>query len=135
MKFIIPDEIEPQNEKTPLELVTRKLCACGRMFEPYRSFQRYCCEAHRLKYGKGKASAYVKKSFEKRICQECGKEYETNDDKRHYCSKECYLKFQEKRRAEPEERVCLICEKKFMSAHWSKRYCSKECRMEARRNK
>lgn len=109
----------------------RRLCACGRMFTPYRSFQRYCCEAHRIKYGKGKESTYVKKKMETKTCKQCGKTFETNDSKRHYCSAECYEAFQRARRATPEIRRCLVCEKEFVSTHWSKRYCSAECRREA----
>lgn len=123
-----PREIVPDVDYSDV----RRLCACGRMFTPYRSFQRYCCDSHRIKYSKGKPSAYVKKAFETRKCKECGKEFKTNDSKRHYCTPACYEEFQRKRRAEPETRVCMVCGEEFVTTHWSKRYCSTECRMNAR---
>lgn len=130
--FVRPEDATPREyiEEKP-DPSNRRLCACGRMFTPYRSFQRFCCDSHRIKYTQGKPSAYVKKREETKKCKECGKEYSTNDSKRHYCSPECYAEFQRKRRAEPEERVCMMCGKTFVTTHWSKRYCSSECRMEA----
>ena len=123
--------IEHQAAYAPDPFDTRRLCACGRMFTPYRSFQRYCCDEHRIKYGKGKASTYVKKPYTTVKCKECGKEFRTNDSKRHYCDSKCYAAFQLKRRKEQELRVCLVCGNEFYSSHWSKRYCSEVCRMEA----
>jgi hypothetical protein len=138
MKLVVrpPDDREAFVEPTQEEIEAsygfeRKLCACGRMFTPYRSFQRYCCDAHRIKYSKGKASGYVKKPKVEKACKECGKKFVTNDSKRHYCSPECYEQYQLKRRKAPEERVCMVCGKTFVSAHWSKRYCSAVCRKEA----
>jgi len=134
MTLNIPPEIkerkpEPiQNDDSHAEL---KLCACGRMFVPYRPFQRYCSDAHRIKYGRGKESYYKKKPIALVKCKECGKEFETNDSKRHYCSTECYEAFQLKRRVPTEERVCFVCGKTFVTTHWSKRYCSTKCRKEA----
>lgn len=127
------DEVAADREIINAAGQLRRLCACGRMFTPYRSFQRYCCEAHRIKYGKGKTSSYIKKAIVTKRCKECGKEFQTNDGKRHYCSDECYAEYQRKRRATPEVRRCLVCDKEFVSTHWSKRYCSAECRMEARK--
>lgn len=108
------------------------LCPCGRTFTPYRSFQRYCCDAHRVKFSTGKASGYTKKATETRACKNCGKDFETNDDKRHYCGHECYVIHQEKRRKPKETRACLICGRDFETAHWLKRYCSEGCRDAAR---
>ena len=129
---IRPENLIERPKESILDLADkRRLCACGRMFTPYRSFQRYCCDEHRIKYGKGKPSTYVKKAYEIKQCKECGKDFRSNDSKRHYCSDECYLSFQAKRRKEPELRICLVCGKEFYSTHWSKRYCNDACRMEA----
>ncbi len=125
-----PREYEPELIDYSTDI--RRLCPCGRMFVPYRSFQRYCCDAHRIKYSKGKPSTYIKKKEVIKKCKECGKEFSTNDSKRHYCSHECYILFQTKRRAEPEKRICLVCGKEFITTHWSKRYCSAECRKKAK---
>jgi predicted transcriptional regulator len=113
----------------------RKLCACGKMFFPYRSFQRYCCDKHRIKYTSGRPSYYVKREKKTLICKECGKQFVSNDSKRHYCTPACYELFQSKRHVTPELRTCYVCGKQFQSAHWSKRYCSTECRVEARRQR
>lgn len=111
---------------------TLRLCKCGRTFVPYRSFQHYCCDSHRIKYSAGAASRYVKKIIKVKQCKECGKDFKTNDSKKHYCSVECYKEFQHKLHKPKELRVCLICGAEFESAHWSKRYCTTECRMKAR---
>ena len=137
MELVIRPEdavVERQTELVADAFDTRRLCACGRMFTPYRTFQRYCSDKCRVKYSKGKASAYVKKSYEVRKCKECGKEFRTNDDKRHYCSDECYQTYQSKRRKPQELRTCLVCGREFTSSHWLKRYCSEECRMEAHKH-
>jgi len=136
--FVRPEDAEPRETEPIVDSYVgdiRRLCACGRMFTPYRSFQRYCSDKCRVKYTKARPSAYIRKSFETRKCKECGKEFRTNDAKKHYCSTECYEEFQRKRRAAPEVRICMICGKEFVSTHWSKRYCSTECRMEARKLK
>jgi len=137
--------ISPEAQQTPeqsqaLEQALRadtssmRLCPCGRMFQPYRDFQKFCCDAHRVKYSSGKPSAYVKRPAETRPCKNCGKEFTTNDSKKHYCSHDCYEAYQLKRRADVEVRTCLQCGNKFETTHWSKRYCSTECRMKARSN-
>lgn len=136
MKLFVRPEDAEKREIAPIAEAyssdTRRLCACGRMFTPYRTFQRYCSDKCRVKYTKAKPSAYIKKSFEIRTCKECGKEFRTNDSKRHYCTRECYYEFQKKRRAEPETRVCMVCGEEFETTHWSKRYCSADCRAKAR---
>ena len=129
MNLIVREEIK--NAKPPAPHYHRqvsKLCACGRMFVPYRSFQRYCCDAHRIKYGGGKKSYYVKKEEVEKTCLICNTVFTTNDSKRFYCTHECYLKAQDLRHVEKETRVCMVCGKKFVTSHWSKRYCSDECR-------
>lgn len=117
------------------EALALKLCPCGRTFRPYRSYQRFCSDAHRVKYTKLRASTYVKKPTEKRECKNCGETFETNDDKKHYCSSECYHAFQLKRRSPKETRTCFHCGETFESSHWAKRYCSEACRIAARKGK
>lgn len=107
---------------------TMKLCACGRMFTPYRSYQRYCSDKCRIKYTSARASTYVKKPVKRQACKNCGEVFETNDAKRHYCSDACYHQFQLKRRSPKEQRTCFTCGKTFETTHWAKRYCSEECR-------
>jgi len=116
----------------------RKLCPCGKMFTPYRPYQRYCCDAHRVKYGKSGKSSYHRRPVVERQCKNpgCRKLFKTNDSKRHYCSDACYAAVQAARRARLEERTCMnpACGKTFMTTHWSKRYCCKACREAARRS-
>ena len=137
MGFIIrepqPDTLTEVEEPEPIvDLLNRKLCPCGKMFTPYRAFQRYHNDDCRVKFEKRRPSRYVKKVVSTVKCGQCGKEFQTNDGKRAYCSKECYLKHEEDRHVEAEERACLQCGTKFTTAHWAKRYCSSECRREAR---
>lgn len=136
MKLIIPDKVA-SIESTIVEkenaMDYRRLCACGRMFTAYRSFQRYCSDKCRAKYTKGKYSTYKKKPIKEVTCKECGKTFTTNDSKRHYCSKECFEIFQKNRHVPSEKRKCFVCGKEFETTHWVKRYCSTECRMLARK--
>lgn len=143
MKLIVSDAARnraPVNDAELSESIssqvldsTLMLCPCGRMFRQYRSFQRYCCDAHRMKYGKSKApSKYVRKPVKEQACKNCGEVFKTNDAKRHYCSDACYHAYQLKRRAPIEKRTCFKCGKEFETTHWAKRYCSEECRRSAR---
>jgi RNA polymerase subunit RPABC4/transcription elongation factor Spt4 len=138
MNFLIrdpqPDTLEEIEEpETPIITGPRKLCPCGKMFTPYRSFQRYHNDACRVKYEAKRPSRYVKKVVVTKTCPQCGKEFESSDDKKVYCTSTCYLAHEATRHVDPEERVCLVCGAKFTTTHWSKRYCSAECRREARR--
>jgi predicted nucleic acid-binding Zn ribbon protein len=105
------------------------------MFEPYRSFQRYCSDRCRVKVEKRRPSRYKKKPTVRRECKQCGATFETNDDKRHYCSNACYALHEAHRRKESEVRRCMnpACDKEFTTTHWAKRYCSEECRKEAKK--
>jgi len=105
-----------------------KLCLCGRVFTPYRPYQKYCNDDCRVKYSTGKHSRYIKKDVETKTCQECGKPFDTNDGKRKYCKDKCYLKHELKRRKPKVERTCPTCGTTFKTSHWSKRYCKDECR-------
>jgi hypothetical protein len=109
-----------------------RLCTCGRVFTPYRKTQRFCSDACRVKYTKGKKSYYQKKQFVEKECKQCGKKFTTNDGKKKYCTYECLVKHEEDRHIKKEERTCLVCGTIFHSAHWSKRYCSDTCRAKAR---
>jgi|WetSurMetagenome_2_1015567.scaffolds.fasta_scaffold108572_3 hypothetical protein len=123
---------DQDREITTDEGVRMRLCpGCGRIFIPYRSFQKFCSKWCRDKITKRRSGGYEKKPVVERECKNCHKPFRTNDDKKHYCSHECYVAFQDKRRKEPEERTCFYCEKKFKTTHFIKRYCSEECRRRA----
>ena len=122
-----------QEERTEfIAIGTRKLCPCGKMFTPYRSFQRYHSDACRVKYEKRRPSRYVKKPLVVKECLQCHKEFNTNDSKQAYCTHACYLLHEVERHVESVERTCIVCGEKFTTTHWMKRYCSKECRKAAR---
>jgi len=140
MEFVIrpPDEATMAELEAEVEEVAReyegprRLCPCGKMFTPYRSFQHYHSDACRVKFEKGRPSSYTKRPFVMVKCKQCGTEFRTNDGKQHYCSHECYVKHETERHVEPETRRCLNCEKEFTTSHWMKRYCGDQCRKEAR---
>lgn len=143
MRLVIPERREePDDDQSAVDALVDdsgedvtdrfRLCRCGRVFEPYRSFQRFCSDQCRVKYSKGKKTTYVKRPVERRECKECGREYETNDGKRKYCSRTCYDAYQLKRHKAPEKRHCLVCGTEFETTHWVKRYCSESCRKTAR---
>ena len=140
MDFLIrepqPDTLAEVDEPEPvIDYTSRKLCPCGRMFTPYRPYQRYHNDACRIKFESKRPSRYIKKVYVTKQCPVCGTEFKSNDDKKVYCSHECYLKHEEQRHVAVEERVCVICGQAFITTHWSKRYCSDTCRRAARRVK
>jgi hypothetical protein len=114
-----------------------KLCTChicGKLFHPYRPNNIYCSNECRAKGYKQKYT-YRKKKEKEVECLQCGKKFITNDGKRKFCCKSCYLKhnklYYEKK--PKEKRTCALCGKTFYSAHQYQIYCSIECRIEARR--
>ena len=142
MGFIIrpPEEADTlsaflEQAESVKDITNAKLCPCGKMFTPYRSFQRYHSDECRVKYETKRPSRYVKKLFETKTCPVCGTEFKTNDGKKVYCSHECYLTHEDQRHVEAEERGCLMCGATFTTTHWAKRYCSAECRRAARQER
>lgn len=72
--------------------------------------------------------------MEMKICAYCGKEFETEEKRRKYCSKECYEKAHKEsfRSARAKEKVgkkikCVVCGKEFIATTVQSKYCSKEC--------
>ena len=72
-----------------------------------------------------------------RVCEICGKTFETGNSKQKFCSRECNLKHQrlKYRDAHPEppkpnlpERNCEFCDKEFFPQVDNQKFCSKKCR-------
>ena len=107
---------------------------CGKTFVKYRPFQKYCSNKCReIVYEK--KYRYVKKPMVKKICGNCGKEFETNDSKKKYCCVECCRIFQNSC-YEPKEqgiRKCAVCGKEFTITHHAKKYCTDECYLVAKK--
>lgn len=129
MKLMIPEETNESTQHMMRRSITdeNKLCLCGRVFEPYRPYQRFCNEDCRNLFWRTH-SHYKKKDIKTKICKECGNPFDTNDGKRRYCKDACYLKHELKRRKPKVKRTCPTCETVFKTSHWSKRYCNDECR-------
>lgn len=128
MGFVIrepqPDTIAELDEPEPvLDSSNRKLCPCGKMFTPYRTFQRYHNDACRVKYEAKRPSRYVKRKYEDHECPQCGTIFNTNDGKKIYCNNECYLAHEAARHVKPHIVNCIECHKDFITTHWSKRRC------------
>ncbi len=126
-----PDENQSTDQRetvTSMGQLLRLCPGCGRMFEPYRSFQHYCSDRCRIKVTSKRPSRYIKKPAVLHECYQCHQVFKTSDGKRRYCSKECYDLSQLARRVRKEVRQCFECGKKFETSHWAKRYCSEECR-------
>jgi len=89
-------ELEEQTEKTKkevneaLQLAGKAgICAyCNETFEMKRNTQRFCSDKCRVEWWKRKTSSSVREL----TCPVCGTKFSTNDGRRGYCSKECYLK-------------------------------------------
>jgi hypothetical protein len=130
-----PAAEQEQERSATDEFGAVRLCSrhgCGRVFRPYRSFQKYCSDRCRGIAEKRRPSKY-KHSVEHEVecaLPGCKKKFATNDGKRRFCSPEHQLEAQAQRRKDPEERICFReeCRKHFKTTHWLKRYCSAECR-------
>ncbi len=74
----------------------------------------------------------------KRVCKECGKEFETNYSRKIYCSYECQreaLKIMNRKRVSEFQKkyrnTCRWCKTEFRGGR-SQRYCSPDCKAAAR---
>lgn len=117
----------------------RKKCPiCNSYFEPYRPYQKYCCNDCRLGAYKIIYKYKIKETVLK-TCKQCGKEFLTNNKNKIYCSNACMTEYQNNfyKKKEKKKRKCLICGKEFLSTHHAKKYCCHECYIvaaEKRRN-
>jgi hypothetical protein len=99
---------------------------CGKELErhPYRlkrSKHQFCCSEHRVKWmATIKGKDHWLYNHEKRICPQCGKEFEAYpSEKTKFCSLECYHESKKQRGN------CIVCGKE-VNFRGSK-YCSREC--------
>ena len=119
------------SSEKPIAVYT--LCKkCGKVFEQYRSYHKYCSlECRQEKYKRN--YTYKKKKITEKKCKNCGRVFETHDDKKLYCTTECYEKHKERfyESVEPHDVVC-ICGETFSTTHDNKKYCSPECSIDAR---
>lgn len=77
---------------------------------------------------------------DKKICAECGEEFESDRKNGRFCSEKCRRRYNSRKqhakyRSEPYMHtvVCRECGKKFQHKTGSIRYCSAECRSAADR--
>lgn len=67
----------------------------------------------------------------KKICQNCGKEFQAVHSNDKFCSRECRENFHsEQRKVTFENRECVVCGKIFTPTHYRQITCSAECRKE-----
>ena len=68
----------------------------------------------------------------KKVCKECGKEFETNNIRVTICSDECNKNRKlrtDRERYRGIKCICKICNEEFIGDKWKgKKYCSVECR-------
>lgn len=69
-----------------------------------------------------------------KICEHCGKEFETDRDTKRFCTRKCKDASKQKRRRKGIRndnieyvRICPICGVEFTTNHFDKIYCSDEC--------
>lgn len=72
--------------------------------------------------------------MEKKVCPQCGKEFETNYSKKIYCSNECQieaklLKRREANKAKLFLKTCPHCRHEFAPKRVNQIYCSDKCRI------
>jgi very-short-patch-repair endonuclease len=107
-------------------LVKVKCKLCGKEIErhPHRlknGVRQFCCPEHRIEWmATVKGKEHWLYNHEKRICPQCGKEFEESPCRtKKFCSIECYAESKKLRGN------CIICGKE-VNRNGSK-YCSREC--------
>ena len=70
-----------------------------------------------------------------KICEYCGKEFETNREIKRFCCRQCKEKSKQSRKCKgirldniEYTKVCPVCNTEFITTHQDKKYCSDKCR-------
>ena len=69
-----------------------------------------------------------------KICAYCGKEFQTESRVKKYCSKDCQVK-KNNRKRKPHDKKCLYCGQIFTPDRQRALYCSTACRITADRER
>ena len=68
----------------------------------------------------------------KKVCLNCGKEFETGRSFQKFCSARCYSRWKGRLLTDAKpigsKKVCLNCGKEFIKKHPHQKYCSAKCR-------
>lgn len=119
---------------------------CGAEFTPskYNRYAKYCskeCQrkaANRLRRKQGRSRGERVLPVRTRICEGCGKEFESRANNVKFCSRSCYMRFRlalEKAnyvsQRTVEKRVCPFCGKEFETLRSNMKFCSRQCRIHA----
>lgn len=112
-------------EEGLIEEPTEKTCpVCGKIFEG-RPNSQYCSKSCR-----NQADYYRRHPLRRLKCPTCGKEFETTNTTKKYCSYECkvaaFLK-RSKEEHQPVEKSCPNCGKKFVPNVGKQECCSGKC--------
>lgn len=88
-----------------------------------RAYQAEYYKNNTVKKRKSKRVAQVK------ICAECGKEFTTTNKKQIYCSAECGIKHNNKKKTKGNvyEVTCPVCGEKFHTHTLAQKFCSSKC--------
>ena len=70
-----------------------------------------------------------------KICEYCGKEFETDRETKRFCCRQCKEKSKQSRKCKgirldniKYTKVCPVCNTEFITTHQDKKYCSDKCR-------
>lgn len=73
-----------------------------------------------------------------KICEYCGKEFETDRETKRFCCRQCKQKNKQSRKSKgirldniEYTKVCPVCNTEFVTVHQDKKYCSKKCKNKA----
>ena len=115
---------------------------CGKQFELVHGKGTKVCSKECLKELKRRNASKIK---EKRICKNCGKEFDArySTEQQDFCCRDCYWEyrrnhndseygdiFENRKKASRETRKCEMCGKEFeVYKKTKKRFCSDECRV------
>ena len=69
-----------------------------------------------------------------KICENCGKEFESNYSKKRFCCRKCYNEFIQKNR-QTKKVTCPICGNEFHQKRIGQIYCCNKCKMIAAQNR
>lgn len=105
-----------------------KICKrCGKLFDAFRSNQKYCGERCR----RAARDTRAVQNFETlKKCEHCGKFFEPFRSNQKYCSSKCCHKANTFLKPKILKK-CEHCGKAFKTALAEKKYCSFECREKA----
>ncbi len=152
------DKKEKATDEKESEIKVRtKICpVCGKEFTPVAKHSKYCSKEcsdevkrqYRARYYQQNREKYLDYVAEHqkpdtphvytKVCPFCGKEFETTNNRKIYCSDECKNQYNKEKKREKKVypiNTCIMCGKQFTARSVRTRFCCKECEKKYNREK